>query len=154
MKIEIDFPKVTFNEKFTEADLVKTMGQEMLTQRTVIVQNLNQGRGADGVSLRPYSPGYAKFKAASGRSTIPNLNFTGQLHRSMDVKTPQSISDVAEVRFQGSHKGGISNATLAASLKARGFVGWFSFGRTGVDRITKAVMQTIERNLKKAVDVK
>lgn len=154
MKFEIEFPDIAFNEKFAEDDLVQVMGQELQTQRTLIVSNLNQGKGADGDSLRPYSDAYEKLKAGSGRSTTPNLNWSGELHRSMDVKTPKSIRDAGEITFKGTHKGGFSNAGLAASLNARGFTGWFQFGQSGLDRIQKAIMSAIDKNLKKAVDVK
>lgn len=156
MKIEIEFPKITVDQQFVEKlDLPKIMNQEMLTTRTRVIQQLNKGQDAEGAHLRPYSPGYAKLKLKSGRSTTPNLNWTGELHRSMQIQQAKSLSDgETKMTFSGTHKGGISNAGLASSLYRRGFTGWFRFGQRDVKRIQEAVLRAVEKNIKKLIDVK
>ena len=155
MKIEMDFPDIKIDDKWIEKlNLPKVMAQEVQTTRTRLLTNLNQGQNAEGGGLRAYSPGYAKFKQASGRSTVPNLNWTGELHRSMQATVPKSLEDEAKIQFQGTHKGGFSNAGLASTLYARGFAGWFQFGSVDLKRIQESVMKAIDKNISKLLDIK
>jgi hypothetical protein len=161
LKFEIDFPKITVDEGFAEKiGLVELMGQEAQTTRTRILANVNSGKDAEGSALRPYSPAYAKQKSEKGvggfgptGSTTPNLLVSGELHRAMQAKVPKSLTDTADIFFEGSHKGGFSNAGLASSLQRRGFTGWFQFGSADLARIFRSFSNRIYQNVSKIVVV-
>jgi len=176
VKIEIDFPEIKIEDQWVEKlGLPKVIGQELQTSRTRIEDNLNDGKDANGVALRPYSPAYAYAKArgievrgqkkrkksrpektygpAYGGSTV-NLLVTGELHRSMNVNVPKSVDEEGTITFQGTREGGLSNAGLAASLYARGFVGWFQLGKADLKRLQESIMKAIDKNIKAIVDIK
>ncbi len=156
MKFEIEMPELKVDDAFVKKlNLPKIMTQECLNTRTRLLKEVNQGRGADGESLRPYSKPYEKFKASTGRSASPsNLNFTGELHRSMHITAATDAKPEANVSFQGMHKGEVSNAALAANLYKMGFRGWFQFGKADRERIRESVMKAIDRNIKRLIDLK
>ena len=176
MKYEIDFPAIKFDENFIrKLDLPTLYKQELLTTATRIKQETQAGRTADGGSLKAYSPAYAKWRAQHGLTTHTNLTVTGELARSMVVS--QAGPEEATIAFQGSHAAskhrtvsraaknskprksssgghGLSNAALAGALIAKGFTGWFSYGRKDIERIKASVLKKINSQLKSLLTTK
>lgn len=60
----------------------------------------------------------------------------------------------AKAKSKGGGGSTLSNAALAASLYARGFVGWFTFGKTDLDRIEKRLSTEVQKNLKSLIEIK
>lgn len=167
MKFSLEMPLIKIEEALTKSgELEKYMGQEALATRTRLISEFQKGKDANGNSLRPYSRSYNRQKWADKNKTpldkntpdpaplTPDLTVTGELARSIDVKTPKSLTEPAEVFFRGTHKGGFANAALARTLYERGFVGWFQFGKPDLERIGESFSKLIDKVIAKLIDVK
>lgn len=155
MKVSFEFPKIEINEKWLDdGELPQLLGQESLTTRTRLISAFQSGVDANGEKLRDYSPAYAKQKLEKTGNTVPNLTVTGELARSIDVKTPKRLDEPADIYFKGTHKGGFANSGLAQSLYQKGFRGWIQWGRADIDRIGKSISKLLDRKLKNFIDVK
>ena len=66
------------------------------------------GKGGDGRAMKKLSSGYAKSKRDSGRSPIPNMNYTGSMQASLRVKK-SSKSFTTAIGVSGKDANGVSN---------------------------------------------
>jgi hypothetical protein len=79
-------------ERMLRAAAVEVIGR--------IQRRTEDGKDVDGNPFAPYSAGYAKARAGSGRGTTPNLHLTGAMLGSMQIVSSDAFS--ARIGFAGS----------------------------------------------------
>lgn len=95
---------------------LKRLQKRALSRVAQIGINIIQARTEDGVgfkdgAFRPYSPGYAAFRASRGRGQRPNLFFTGQMLGSMTSKANHRKAEIFFGRASESKKAAFNNQT-------------------------------------------
>ena len=69
----------------------------------IIQDRTAEGRGYKDGAFKPYSADYSKFRTDKGRSTNPNLNFSGKM---MNAMTSRANYKKAEIFFRGRTESG------------------------------------------------
>lgn len=126
--------------------------------RSFVISNIPDGvqLGAQGQHApSPKRTNRTKASAAKSKSA-------GGFIRSPGAKVARSAVGAKSTggrafkatRSSGGGGGTLSNAALVASLYAKGFVGWFMFGKKDIERIQKRALAEVKKNLKSLIDVK
>ena len=93
MKIDtISVPRT--NLRFSvSASAMKKIGDEAVR---MMIDRTKKGVDIDGMPFAPYSPQYIKYKSEAGRVTDPvNLQFNGEMHRSMVVAATNNNANIS-----------------------------------------------------------
>ena len=122
----------------------KLASQELSNTKDRLSDNIQQGKNADGKSLKKYSKsyrdainkGYVRSSEGVHKASITvNLTVGGKMLKSRKIK---ELSNGAELIFTGTHGGGLDNEELANyNLLIR--KGWHSLGKIDIKRIQKRV---------------
>lgn len=100
MPIEIKNADVII--KLTEERL-KAINQEfeqvIADEATRIVLRTQSGVDVNGQPFEPYTEDYAKFRTKKGRSTTPNLLFTGNMQNAIESKVEKTGDSVVGTIF-------------------------------------------------------
>jgi hypothetical protein len=83
----------------------------------IIEQRTSKGVGFKGGKFKPYNSVYAAFRTSKGRSTTPDLRFTGQMMGSMTVRANSKQAEIYFSRAAESKKAAMNN-------KSRPFFGF------------------------------
>jgi len=75
----------------------------------IIEARTSKGTGFKGGAFKKYSPAYAAFRAEKGRSTKPDLRFTGQMMGAMTVRANSKEAEIFFTRAQESKKAAMNN---------------------------------------------
>ena len=120
--VTIKMPTIQARGNWLTGDINKAIGAAATDVTTHLKINWTQGRGGDEVNMKPLSnkprngqPGYADQKKASGRNPIPDLLWSGELHKSMlaGIRRPNKFT--ATIGFSGA--GGLEKARSNYALR-------------------------------------
>lgn len=75
----------------------------------IIEARTSKGVGFKGGKFKKYTPLYAAFRASRGRSTNPDLQFTGQMLGSMTSRASSRQADIFFSRATESKKAAMNN---------------------------------------------
>jgi len=75
----------------------------------IIEARTSKGVGFKGGKFKKYTPLYAAFRASRGRSTSPDLQFTGQMLGSMTSRASSRQADIFFSRATESKKAAMNN---------------------------------------------
>lgn len=118
MKVAVDATRVTAlldkTVKALPAEIDKALATTALHGINVIQDRTESGRGYMG-AFRPYSPNYAKFRAAKGRQITPvNLNFTGRMLSAISTrKVRRGVQEIYFTRAEEARKAYFHNVSGA-----------------------------------------
>lgn len=100
----------------------KKAAYQMANDAVAIMRIRTQaGQSADGNAFAPYSPAYARYRAKKGRGTNPDLTFTGEMLRAMDVLEVADTGD--KVRATIGFTSALANNKAAYNSDLRPFLG-------------------------------
>jgi len=90
--LDVHFKKL--GSQFSK-DIVKGLAATAQRGQNMILDRTAKGKGYKG-RFPAYTPQYARFRAKKGRSTTPDLNFTGKMTGSMrsKVNAPELTSEI------------------------------------------------------------
>ena len=77
----------------------------------IIEDRTSKGVGFKGGKFKKYTPLYAAFRVSRGRSTNPDLQFTGQMLGSMTSRSSSRQADIFFSRATESKKAAMNNKT-------------------------------------------
>ena len=100
----------------------------------IIEDRTSKGVGFKSGDFKDYAPIYAAFRAGKGRSTNPDLEFTGQMLSSMTSKASNTRAEIFFSRAAESKKAAMNNKTRP----------FFGFNRI----VEKELAKVFSRNLK------
>ena len=75
----------------------------------IIEARTSKGVGFEGGKFKKYTPLYAAFRVSRGRSTNPDLQFTGQMLGSMTSRSSSRQADIFFSRATESKKAAMNN---------------------------------------------
>lgn len=116
--------------------VAKAMQEQLQKEIRIIAKRTSSGVDVDGQAFTPYSPKYAAFKRASGRSGKVDLTWTGNMLAAMGSK----------VKVIGETIIGIISFIPAQAVKARANMrtrNFFGLSKEQLTRITKAMKEAI-----------
>lgn len=87
------------------------MSAAVLQARTIITQRTARGVDVDGAPFKPYTKTYAAFRRSRGRSTTPDLMFTGRMLASMKAKADKNKGVLFFSRSEEARKAAFNNRT-------------------------------------------
>lgn len=71
---------------------------------SIITRRTAKGIGSDGTAFKPYTPAYARRKAATGRNVVPpDLTLTGTMLRGLRVLRVEPSGKRAWIGWEGQH---------------------------------------------------
>jgi len=139
-EIPLTFPDLKLDEK-----ALKEIGRAIEIDT---VTNIKDQKKIDGSAIKKNSPGYAKWKRASGfgtRSLIARDKSLIKLqNKSFAAKTSVSDQSVVVAPAVG------NAADRSEGVQEKGYTGWFGISPRAVDAIQAALARFIERAWKKA----
>mgnify|MGYP005624501657 FL=1 len=77
----------------------------------IIEARTSKGVGFKGGKFKKYTPIYAAFRASRGRSTNPDLQFTGQMLSSMTSRASSRQAEIFFTRATEAKKAAMNNKT-------------------------------------------
>jgi phage gpG-like protein len=140
MKFEVnaDFRQASRSLKKKNKDLKSSVKKALLITAlkgiNIIEDRTSKGRSFKGTFFKKYSASYAAYRLKKGRSTKPDLQFTGQMMGSMSAISTSRYAEIYFTRAAESKKAAMNN-------KSRPF---FGFSRNE----QKTLSKTFERYLK------
>ena len=83
----------------------------VLQARTIITERTAKGVDVNGAPFKPYTKTYAAFRRSRGRSTTPDLMFTGRMLASMKAKADRDKGVLFFSRSEEARKAAFNNRT-------------------------------------------
>lgn len=108
--IVISLPNLEGRAKFLEKDIRQAIGQAATMVRHHLITQWLKARGGDEIPMKSLSPRYAEKKNKSGRMPIPNLSYTGELQKSLQIIRQTNTS--ATVGFIGSRNTNVARGNV------------------------------------------
>jgi len=105
-----------------------------LVGANIIEERTSKGKGFKGGAFKKYNSVYAAFRASKGRSTKPDLRFTGQMMSAMTVKSNSREAEIYFTRAEESKKAAMNN-------KKRPF---FGFSRSEERKLGKVFFRALK----------
>ena len=111
---------------------------------TEIELRTKAGKDFENRQFTKYSKSYEQFRKEKGRSTTPNLEFTGEMLASMNYEVQRQNGLVGIIKF--------NNAAAAAKARKHNIEGvgrkkilrkFFALSRSQIRRVTEAVESVI-----------
>ena len=131
-KVSVDIPPLDL--KTPKADWWEKRGIE--AAKEIRVRTEDKGLDVKGQGFRAYSPSYSKYRAETGRSTTPNLSYSGRMLGAM-AKGVRASKDKAVITLSGAEGG------KAYTNEARGRE-FFSLSESQVDKLAQKYLDSID----------
>ncbi len=100
----------------------------------IIEERTSKSKGFKGGAFKKYNSVYSAFRVSKGRSTKPDLRFTGQMMSAMTVKSNNKEAEIFFTRAQEAKKAAMNN-------KSRPF---FGFDRSEEKQLGKVFFRALK----------